>query len=108
MTHESEPRQVLFAPKDDPLREDVGLLGDMVGSVLREQGGDELFDCVERARHAAIRRREGGAASGLRDALAGLDAARADEIVRAFSTYFQVVNLAERVHRIRRGREKIS
>jgi phosphoenolpyruvate carboxylase len=105
MTRDSEPRQVLFPPKDEPLRDDVGMLGDMVGSVIREQGGDGLFDCVERARHAAIRRREGGPAGALQDALRGLDAARADEIVRAFSTYFQVVNLAERVHRIRRGRE---
>jgi len=105
----SELREVLFPPKDAPLREDVRLLGDLVGTVIREQGGEQLFDCVERARHAAIRRREGqpSADAALRDALDGLDAPQAAEIVRAFSTYFQVVNLAERVHRVRRGRERM-
>lgn len=100
-------REVLFPPKDGALRQDVRLLGDLVGAVIREQGGETLFDRVEGARHAAIRRREGveGAAADLEAALSGLPAEDAAEIVRAFSTYFQVVNLAERVHRIRRGRE---
>ena len=107
MTNEStELRDVHFPPKDEPLREDVRRLGDLVGEVIREQGGDTLFDCVESARHAAIRRREGreDADDELEAVLAGLDGVAAAEIVRAFSTYFQVVNLAERVHRIRRGR----
>jgi phosphoenolpyruvate carboxylase len=109
MTNDSDLREVLFPPKDEPLRQDVRLLGDLVGSVIREQGGEEIFDRVERARHAAILRREGvaGAATELEGALAGLPAEEAAEIVRAFSTYFQVVNLAERVHRIRRGRERM-
>ena len=98
-------RDIVFEPKDEPLRRDVGLLGDLVGRVLREQGGERLFDCVERARHAAIRRREHGAGAGdLEAALNGLGAEEAEEVVRGFSTYFQVVNLAERVHRIRRAR----
>jgi phosphoenolpyruvate carboxylase len=107
MPHDSDLREVLFPPKDEPLRQDVRLLGDLVGAVIREQGGEKLFDCVERARHAAIRRREGvaGASKELEGVLAGLPAEAAAEIIRAFSTYFQVVNLAERVHRIRRGRE---
>ena len=99
-------RDIAFPASDDPLREDVHLLGDLVGEVIREQGGDRLFDLVESARNAAIRRREGvdGAAETLRATLADLDEAQAEEVVRAFSTYFQVVNLAERVHRVRRGR----
>ena len=99
-------RDVAFPSSDEPLKRDVSMLGDLVGGVLREQGGDELFECVEIARHAAIRRREGvtGAADRLESALQGLDLGKAAEVVRAFSTYFQVVNLAERVHRIRRGR----
>ena len=47
-----------FPPKDEPLRDDVRRLGALVGEVLREQGGDELFDRVEAARRAAIERRE--------------------------------------------------
>jgi len=109
MSDERELREVDFPPKDEPLRRDVRLLGDLVGSVLREQGGESLFECVEGARHSAIRRREGvdGGAEELERILAELDAAEAEEIVRAFSTYFQVVNLAERVHRIRRGRDRM-
>jgi phosphoenolpyruvate carboxylase len=100
-----------FPPKDEPLREDVRTLGALVGEVLREQGGDELFGAVERARRAAIRRREGeGAAAAEAEAeLAGLVEAlappQAERLVRAFSTYFEVVNLAEKVHRIRRRRD---
>ena len=99
-------RDIEFPSKDDPLREDVSILGDMVGKVIREQGGDKLFACVEAARAAAIRRREGVSAGAeeLSSALDGLGPDEAAEIVRAFSAYFQVVNLAERVHRIRRGR----
>jgi phosphoenolpyruvate carboxylase len=100
-------RDITFPSKDEPLRRDVGLLGDLVGQVIREQGGEKLFDCVEAARRAAIRRREGDeAAPGeLARVLDGMSAQQASEVVRAFSTYFQVVNLAERVHRVRRGRE---
>lgn len=109
MTERVELRQITFPPKDEPLREDVRLLGDLVGSVVREQGGDELFSHVEAARHAAIRRRESraDALDELAEALDGLDAPAAAEVTRAFSTYFQVVNLAERVHRVRRGRERM-
>ncbi len=80
-----------------------------MGQVIREQGGDELFEYVESARHAAILRREGvvGAAERLRGVLDDLAPETAEEIVRGFSTYFQVVNLAERVHRIRRGRARM-
>ncbi len=99
-------RDISFPSKDDPLRKDVHVLGDMVGEVIREQGGDKLFNCVETARKAAIRRREGATegATELAAALGGLGAEEVAEVVRAFSAYFQVVNLAERVHRIRRGR----
>ena len=102
-------RDIAFLPKDEPLREDVRILGALVGDVIREQGGERLFDTVEKARHAAIRRREGdaGAAGDVEAALAGLSAGEAAEVVRAFSTYFQVVNLAERVHRVRRGRQRM-
>jgi len=99
-------RDVDFPPKDEGLRQDVGALGDLVGAVLRDQGGDELFRCIETARQAAIRRREGDPEAGrdLERILHGLEATRAQDVARGFSTYFQVVNLAERAHRIRRGR----
>lgn len=99
-------RQVEFRPEDEPLRDDVHQLGALVGEMLQEQGGDELFARVEGARRAAIRRREGLARAGeeLAAGLRGLDATAARDLVHGFSAYFQVVNLAEKVHRIRRRR----
>jgi len=100
-------RRIEFPHKDIPLREDVSTLGELVGEVIAEQGGEELFEDVEEARRAAIRRREGktGAGEELDRAVAGLSPEKAEELVRAFSTYFLVVNLAEKVHRIRRRRD---
>ena len=100
-------RRVEFPPKDDPLRDDVRVLGALVGDLLREQGGEALFERVETVRQASIRTREGdrAAEASMRRLLAGLAAADAEELVRAFSTYFQVVNLAEKIHRIRRRRD---
>ncbi|RYG85998.1 phosphoenolpyruvate carboxylase, partial [bacterium] len=102
--------QIIFPTRHLALREDVHQLGVVVGEMLREQGGDDLFALVEGDRQAAIHWREGsgdgegeGAALALR--VAGRPPAIARDLVRAFSTWFQAVNLAERVHRIRRRRE---
>jgi phosphoenolpyruvate carboxylase len=77
--------------------------------VIREQGGDVLFEKVEGARVAAIRRREGEpAADAELQALVGALSPRdAGQLVRGFATYFTVVNLAERINRIRRGRDHL-
>ncbi len=95
---------LVFPEKDQPLRRDVGALGALLGEVLREQGPEGLFDRVEAARRAARRRRAGdpGAEAELADLLAGLDAGAAQDVVRAFAAWFGLVNLAERVHRVRR------
>lgn len=92
-----------FPPKDEPLREDVRRLGALVGRILHEQGGDALFDRVEAARRGAIERRERGGSGNLFDG--ELEIAEAADLIRAFSLYFQIINLAERTHRIRRRRE---
>ena len=99
-------REPDFLPHDGPLREDVGRLGTMVGKMLAEQDGQAFLDRVEQVRTAAIRRRhDGESVAGLADSLAGLDAEHAEALARAFATYFQAVNTAERVHRIRRRRD---
>jgi phosphoenolpyruvate carboxylase len=101
-----ENREAEFLPPDGPLREDVSRLGTMVGRMLAEQGGAAFFERVEQVRVAAIRRRrEGASVDELADSLAGLDAGDAQAMARAFATYFQAVNTAERVHRIRRRRD---
>ncbi|MEZ4653915.1 MAG: phosphoenolpyruvate carboxylase [Candidatus Eisenbacteria bacterium] len=90
-----------------PLRDDVRVLGEILGETIREQAGAPMLDLVERVRHAAIGRREGksGAASSLVRILAGLSLEEKLLITRAVSHYFALTNLAERVHRLRRRRE---
>ncbi len=98
---------IVFAEKDAPLRADVHTFGALVGDIIREQGGDALFECVEAARRTAIRRREGveAADAELAALTSGHDPEGAALLVRSFSTYFRVVNRVEQVHRIRRRRE---
>jgi len=95
-----------FLPPDDALREDVGRLGAMVGRMLAEQVGEAFFQRVEQVRTAAIRRRrESAPVDELAGVLAGLEAGTAEQLARAFATWFQAVNTAESVHRIRRRRD---
>lgn len=99
-------RVVDFAPHDALLREDVKTVGALVGDILAEQRGPQFLAEVENLRRAAIRRRESNApVAELADALAGVELEHAGDLVRAFATYFQAVNVAERVHRIRRRRD---
>ena len=91
---------------DKALRDDVNRVGSLVGEILAEQEGDAFFDEVERIRVAAIQRRESNAGTeAMQRELSAVDVDHATSLVRAFSTYFQAVNIAERVHRIRRRRE---
>ncbi len=100
-------REIQFPEKEKALREDVHALGALVGEMLAEQQSPEFLQLVEAVRGTAIQRREGDtSASAELDALLnGMDVIEAGHLVRAFTTYFQVVNLAEKVHRIRRRRD---
>lgn len=99
-------RDIRFPPTDQPLREDVNRLGALVGEILAEQRGEDFLALIEHIRTAAIQRREReNEASYLRQTLSRMPPATAEAVVRAFATYFNAVNLAERVHRIRRRRD---
>lgn len=94
------------APQDAPLREDVRHLGATVGEMLAEQLGADFYAQVEAVRIAAIgRRQRGEPLDALEAQLADLPVALAEALTRAFSTYFHMVNIGERVHRIRRRRD---
>jgi phosphoenolpyruvate carboxylase len=97
---------IQFPAKHSALRDDVHVLGALVGDVLKEQGGDALFDLVEKDRRLSIRRRAGDkeAAAELTVQLRGRAPQVARDLARAFSMWFRAVNLAEKVHRIRRRR----
>lgn len=98
--------QIEFPEKHAALRDDVHMLGELVGEVLRDQGGEELFDLVERDRVLAIARRNGdaAAAASLEQRVRGRAPGVARDLERAFSSWFQAVNLAEQLHRVRRRR----
>jgi phosphoenolpyruvate carboxylase len=98
--------------KEAPLRRDVRNLGMLLGEVLREQAGEDLFARVEALRQGTIRRRDaearGHAEEAARHAAAALElvhslpAGRAILLTRAFAFYFELINLAETNHRKRR------
>jgi phosphoenolpyruvate carboxylase len=95
---------------DRPLRRDVRYLGRLLGEVLVEQEGPELFELEERVRRLAIERRRGpraGRAEAERELaqlLSELPIELTEPVIRAFASYFSLVNLAEQHHRIRRAR----
>jgi phosphoenolpyruvate carboxylase len=103
-------QSIQFPVKDAALREDVHALGTLIGEALREQGGEEFFKLVEGDRLAAIRRREGGAAGDddLEKRACGRSPSAATDLTRAFSIWFQAVNTAEKVHRVRRRRQYLN
>ncbi len=87
----------------EPLREDIRLLGGILGDMIREHSGSEVFDLVENARIAAFRiRRAEIDRSELADMFTDLDISVAMPIIRAFSNFALLANLAEDIHRERR------
>jgi len=82
------------AADDAALRSDVRRLGDLLGQTLVRQEGPELLVLVEKVRKAV---REGDGV----ELLASLSVEDSVQLVRAFSTYFNLANIAEQVHRAR-------
>jgi phosphoenolpyruvate carboxylase len=90
-----------------PLRRDVHVLGELLGEVLARLEGRAFVGTEERIRHLAITARRSGrrrVETLLRRQLARLPLATAEKVIRAFSVYFQLVNIAEENHRMRRKR----
>ncbi|MFL4997180.1 MAG: phosphoenolpyruvate carboxylase [Microvirga sp.] len=93
--------------KDFPLRDDIRLLGRILGDTIREQEGEATFEIVERIRQTSIRfhrdedeiaRRE------LETILNSLSRGRTNQIIRAYSYFSHLANLAEDQHHVRRSR----
>jgi phosphoenolpyruvate carboxylase len=94
---------------DTRLRGMIRLLGNLLGEVIVEQEGAVLFDLEESIRRTtkSLRRRHSAALQKrLRQIIAGMDAPTMSKIVRAFTIYFQLVNIAEQRHRLRRLSEQ--
>ncbi|HYO75771.1 MAG TPA: phosphoenolpyruvate carboxylase, partial [Thermoanaerobaculia bacterium] len=92
---------------DQPLRDDVHLLGDLLGQTLCAQEGTELFEMVERVRALAKSGRAGNADDfhQLAELLASRPTAEALPVARAFAHFLSLANVAEQHHRVRRRRE---
>ena len=96
--------------KDAPLREDIRLLGRLLGDTVREQEGAEVFALVERIRQASIRFHRDNEVGARRELAATLDSLDNDQtlsIVRAFSYFSHLANIAEDQHHIRRNRAHV-
>jgi len=93
--------------KDLPLREDIRLLGRLLGDCVRDQEGEDTFDIIENIRQTSIRfyRDDDVAAKReLENFLNALNPDQAVQVVRAFSYFSHLANIAEDQHHIRRTR----
>ncbi len=93
--------------QDLPLREDIRLLGRLLGDTIREHAGQPMFDLVEQIRRAAVRYRRDhdvDSLTGFEATIAALGAAEATNVVRAFSYFHHLANIAEDLHQRRRRR----
>ncbi|WP_104525321.1 phosphoenolpyruvate carboxylase [Blastococcus atacamensis] len=88
-----------------PLREDIRLLGRVLGEVIGEQAGPDVLELVESTRVEAFRvRRSEIDRVDLARRLGGLDVRAANHVIRAFSHFSVLANLAEDIHHERRRR----
>ncbi|WP_295005579.1 phosphoenolpyruvate carboxylase [uncultured Dechloromonas sp.] len=101
------PQNTLDTNKDEPLRQDIRLLGRILGDTVREQEGETVFDIVERVRQTAVRFARDNDPAARAELAALLDPLPRDttqSVVRAFSYFLQLANIAEDEHHIRRRR----
>jgi phosphoenolpyruvate carboxylase len=101
------PDRAADTNKDAPLRDDIRLLGRILGDTVREQEGDSVYDIVERVRQTAVRFARDGDPAARNELAALLDPLPRDTtqaVVRAFSYFLQLANIAEDEHHIRRRR----
>ena len=93
--------------KDLPLRDDIRLLGRILGDTVREQNGEQVFETVEYIRQNSVRFRRNEDISARREletTLNNLPPGEALQIIRAFGYFSHLANIAEDQHHIRRTR----
>jgi phosphoenolpyruvate carboxylase len=108
-SHSSDDTLALVEEKEQLLREDRRLLGRLLGEVIREQVGAEALERIERIRQTAVRFRkedagEGGGRAELERELNSLDLEQTLHLVRAFSYFSHLLNIAEDEQQHRRRR----
>src|SRR6476659_3181335 len=84
----------------EPMREDIRLLGAILGDTVREQNGEEVFDLVERARVESFRvRRSEIDRTEMARMFDGIDIHQAIPVIREFSPFALLAKVAEDIHR---------
>lgn len=99
--------QPLNEDKDQLLREDIRMLGRLLGETIRHQHGDDAFNLIEKIRQTSIRFRRDDdidARHELEEALNALPPEQTTQVIRAFSYFSLLANIAEDQHHIRRTR----
>src|SRR5574343_987394 len=100
-------QHALDTNNDEPLPTDIRLLGRILGDTVREQEGEAIFEIIERVRQTAVRFARDGDQTARAELAALLDPLPRDTtqaVVRAFSYFLQLANIAEDEHPIRRRR----
>jgi phosphoenolpyruvate carboxylase len=98
----AEPRSIGTSGTRNVLAREVRLLGALLGEIIVEQAGSEVFELVEATRERAIAARRRGADERVAFDVLPVEAETLEGVVRAFVLYFQLVNLAEARDRVRR------
>ncbi|HPO20647.1 MAG TPA: phosphoenolpyruvate carboxylase, partial [Rubrivivax sp.] len=101
------PRSAAAADKNRPLVEDIRLLGRILGEVIREQEGKDAYEMIERVRKLSVAyrlKRDAGAGRTLDRLLKNLSSDQTVSVIRAFSYFSHLANIAEDRHHVRRRR----
>ncbi len=105
---EAPAKQRASREPDRRLKEDIRLLGRLLGDTIRQQAGQEMFDLVERIRQTAVqyrREQDPGTRKALEKTIGALDGEQATHVVRAFSYFHHLANIAEDRYRAQEARE---
>jgi len=106
-TIQNDPVEDDISEKDLPLRDDIRLLGRLLGDIVQAQEGEDIFDIVESIRQSSIqfhRNEDEAAKKSLENILQKLNPTQAVSVVRAFSYFSHLANIAEDQHHNRRVR----
>ncbi|NIB40860.1 phosphoenolpyruvate carboxylase [Pseudomaricurvus alkylphenolicus] len=93
---------------DAPLRDNVRLLGDLLGNTIREQVGDKVYEKVEQIRSLAKQARASGDWQPLLELMSDQPDNELVPVARAFTHFLNYANIAEQHHRVRRRRQRQS
>jgi phosphoenolpyruvate carboxylase len=108
MTLELHHEKLTTREISSPLGADIRLLGNLLGTIIKEQHGEEAYALVEKVRQTAKARRAGDpqATATLQQIIQGISLDQKRVLIKAFSNYFQLINIAEDQQRIRTLRER--